>query len=136
MKNFLVLAALLSVSTLCLAVQLPKLQTSNFRYVVHKDSKMMPTPLPDGVSLEKGNNCVGILYFAGRLYVGWRSAPSHFASPRTKIYIISSANNGTLSWDLENVIEIGSDMREPYFFVIKSELYFTFFQAGTTWYEF
>lgn len=33
--------------------------------------------------------------FDGKLFVGWRSAPTHFASKQTKIFIMSSKNNGT-----------------------------------------
>jgi len=74
-------------------------------------------PLPFGVEVQTSNNCLGIIYFEGRLFLGWRSAPFHFASPLTKIYIISSENNGTKSWDLEYILFMGSDMREPFFVI-------------------
>ncbi len=90
---------------------------------------MLRTPLPPGVEVQRGNNCVGIAYFEGRLFVAWRSAPSHFASADAKIYIMSSQNNGTISWELEKTIYMQSDLREPNFLVSEDEetLDFTFF---------
>lgn len=61
------------------------------------------------------------------MYFAWRTAPFHFASPKVNIYIISSADNGTLSWDFEHKIELGTDMREPYFVVVDNVLHFSFF---------
>jgi len=59
--------------------------------------------------------------------MGFRSAPFHFASKNTHIYIISSADNGTNSWDLEHEIYLESDMREPYLFEYNGTLHFSYF---------
>lgn len=38
---------------------------------------------------------------------------------------------GTQDWQFEYTVFLGSDMREPNFYVQNSSLYFSFFQAGT-----
>jgi hypothetical protein len=59
------------------------------------------SPLPPGIDIMSSNNCLSITQYDGKLFVGWRSAPTHFASKKTKIFIMSSTNNGT-SWTKEN----------------------------------
>jgi hypothetical protein len=48
--------------------------------------------------------------FDGLLFIGWRSAPFHFASTQTSIYIMSSPDMGQ-TWQFENKIHLGSDAR-------------------------
>lgn len=77
-----------------------------FRYIISSDPSELSVKLPPEVKLEQANNNVGIVYYEGRLYVGWRTAPFHFASKNTRMYIISSPNNGTRSWDFEKEIDL------------------------------
>jgi hypothetical protein len=67
-------------------------------------------PLPAGIDPLESNNCVGIHVFDGLLFIGWRSAPFHFASTQTSIYIMSSPDMGQ-TWQFENKIHLGSDAR-------------------------
>ena len=39
-------------------------------------------------------------------------------------------------WEVEHVLQIGYDMREPYFISVGEKLYFFFFKAGTNPIEF
>src|SRR3989338_3220796 len=91
----------------------PKL--TGFRTIVSHDSKQLNVQLPTTIKPDKSNNCVGITEYKGRLFVGWRSAPSHFASYTTKIFIMSSDNLGEKNWVHEHTLELGYDIREPYF---------------------
>jgi len=75
------------------------------------------------------NNNVSIQSFDGRLFVSWRTAPTHFASEETKLQIVSSTDNGT-SWDYEATFAMGTDLREPLLYQLNGRLFFTFFQAG------
>jgi hypothetical protein len=52
--------------------------------------------LPAEVEPMAANNNVDIAFHRGRLYLAWRSAPSHFASKAVKIYIVSCADWGGL----------------------------------------
>jgi hypothetical protein len=102
-----------------------------FRTIVSHDPKNLTVQLPSTIKPNKSNNCVGITEYKGRFYVGWRSAPSHFASSTTKIYIMSSDNMGEKNWVHEHTIELGIDIREPFFVPLGDRLMFSFFSAGT-----
>ncbi len=77
-----------------------------------------------------------MVYFEDRLFLAFRTAPYHFASNKVKIYIISSKDNATKSWDFEHEIFLDSDMREPFLFVFNNTLHFSFFEAGTNFFYF
>ena len=50
----------------------------------------------------------------------------HFASKKTKIYIMSSKDDG-ITWVKENEIELGSDAREPFLLEVGGKFFFYFF---------
>ncbi len=93
--------------------------------------QVAPGPaLPPEVQCMDSNNNLDIVRFDGRLFFGFRTAPNHFAGTKTRLYVVSSADEGE-SWDYEAEVYLGSDMREPRFLVLKGEkLMFYFFQAG------
>ncbi len=85
--------------------------------------------LPAEVEPLASNANVDIQRHAGRLFLAWRSAPFHFASTETRMYVVSSTDEGR-SWDFENEIRIGADMREPRFLSYRGRLQLFFFEAG------
>jgi hypothetical protein len=95
------------------------------RFVV--PSAALPEETADP-SLPSHNNCA-ICFHEGRLFLAWRTAVTHFASPGAKMFLVSSGDLG-LSWSYESKIEMGSDVREPSFVSIGGKLVFYFFQAG------
>ncbi len=95
------------------------------RWVVPSDA------LPDTVQPQAANNNVGIGLFEDRLFVGFRSSEMHFASRNTVMYIVSSTDMGE-TWEHELTIALGTDVREPFFYVFDGVLYFTFFEAGSS----
>ncbi len=83
------------------------------------------------IEMEIANNCIGIINYNNLLYAGWRSAPFHFASNLTQMFIASSADAGQ-TWSVEKTIYIASDVREPFFVrTPDGGLLFSFFEAGT-----
>jgi len=68
-------------------------------------------------------------HIQNRLFIGFRTAPFHFASETTEMYILSSTDMGQ-SWDYETSIKLGYDVREPYFINFNNTLIFSFFEAG------
>ena len=86
--------------------------------------------LPDEVVPMASNNNVDIEFFKGRLYMAWRSAPTHFASEETQMLVISSGDDGE-TWRFETAVALGSDVREPRLFTVGSTLHLMFFQGGT-----
>lgn len=88
-------------------------------------------PAVDGVKPMAANNNVDIVLHGGRLFMAWRSAETHFASPNTKMFIVSSADMGR-AWQHEQTIALGADLREPRFLSTGSRLLFHLFEGGTT----
>lgn len=90
---------------------------------------LAPAPgLPPGLPLQRANNNVDIACHAGRWFLAFRTAPTHFASPDTRLIIVSSTDRE--KWEYESVIQMNSDAREPRLLVFKDKLFFYFFQAG------
>jgi hypothetical protein len=85
--------------------------------------------LPEGVNPQKSNNNVSITIFNHRLFLAFRTGPTHFASKKTGIYIISSADGK--EWRKEKEIFNGQDFREPFLVPIDGKLHFYTFGAGT-----
>lgn len=100
-------------------------ELSPVRWIVPADN------LPEQVEIGNSNNNVDIIFFEGRLFFAWRTAPNHFASPQVRMYIMSSADDGK-TWRFEHEIAIHRDVREPRFVSIGGELIFYYSQLGST----
>ena len=85
--------------------------------------------MPSSVIPQKANNNIDLVKFGNRYYMSFRTAPSHFASKKTQLYILSSLDME--NWEQEKEIFLGADMREPRFLVYHDTLYFYFFEGGT-----
>lgn len=68
----------------------------------------LPQPLVLGAS---NNNLDAVRHSDGYVYLAFRTAPHHFASPDTLIYVIRSRDE--VNWDLEAKFHLGTDLREP-----------------------
>jgi len=67
----------------------------------------------------RANNNLDVLDHGGRRYLAWRTAPIHFASPRTYLHVVSSGDRGA-TWQPETTVDLGRDVREPRFFACKA----------------
>ncbi len=85
--------------------------------------------LPGEAPTQAANNNVSITLFEDRLFMGWRTAPSHFASEHTRMHVVSSPDLGE-SWDHEASFQMGTDLREPLLYEAGGQLLFSFFEAG------
>lgn len=91
--------------------------------------QVVPGPgLPPEVKCMGSNNNLDLVRFQDRLFLAFRTAPTHFASAKTRLYIVSSVDEK--KWDYEAEVWLGSDMREPRFLAIGDKLMFYFFEAG------
>ena len=97
------------------------------RFVVPSDGNPVLT--------NAANNNVAIELYDGRLFLAWRTAPTHFASADAELHVVSSADNGA-TWVSEHDVALGSDVREPNLYVLAGTLWLTFFEAGTDPYAF
>lgn len=90
--------------------------------------------LPDQVKTRHSNNNLDVIEFEGRYYVGFRTAPNHFASKKTKLYVLSTTDFTNWTYELEVFKE--SDLREPRFYQRNDTLFFMFFNGGKNKFKF
>lgn len=64
----------------------------------------------------------------GRLFFAFRTAPDHFASSATVMYVVSSPDLG--SWRFEGAFSMNTDLREPQLVSIGGKLLFYFVMLG------
>ena len=83
---------------------------------------------PAGVVTQTSNNNLDIVTFEGRYYLAFRTAPTHFASEKTEMYVVSSEDQET--WHLETKIAWGTDLREPRFLAYDGKLLLYFAKLG------
>ena len=87
------------------------------------------TGLPDSITPLASNNNVDIHLFDGRLFMAWRSAPTHFASSDSVMWVASSKDMGK-TWQFEAEYTVNADLREPRFLSMNNRLQLSFFEAG------
>lgn len=117
----------------CFFLWIPKLFAGNFSYTELK--QVIPNEfLPKEVKALNANNNLDAICYQDEYYLAFRTAPSHFASKKAKIYIIKSPDN--INWHFEDSIVLHTDLRECRFFELNGKLFMCFFKAGTKWYKF
>lgn len=90
--------------------------------------------LPLEVKTRNANNNLDIIQFKDRYYVAFRTAPSHFASSKAAIYIVSTTD--FQNWQFEKHIYLKSDVREPRLYKNDDTLFFMFFKGGKNMFKF
>ena len=108
----------------------------DYRPVLSLPRWVVPSPnLPAEVEVQPSNNNLAIAIHDGRLFFAWRSAPSHFASDRTRLNVVSSADFGH-SWTFETRVALGKDIREPFLLSVGPRLFLYFAELGDKSYAF
>lgn len=90
--------------------------------------------LPEQCKIQHSNNNLDLVKYKGRYYLAFRTAPTHFASKKTVMYILSSADMET--WSYETEIAVGYDVREPRFAIYKDTLNLYYFEGGKDKFKF
>lgn len=90
--------------------------------------------LPPEVQSQRSNNNVSITIFENRLFLAYRTSLTHFASKKTKLYVISSLNG--IDWEFEAEVSNQTDLREPQLMVLDHQLHFFFFEGGSNPFKF
>lgn len=80
------------------------------------------------VTLGDANNNLDVTQHDGRFYLAFRTAPTHFASPDVRLYVVSSADEH--HWRYETVVSLGRDLREPRLLSWNGELHLYFAVLG------
>ncbi|UJR85880.1 hypothetical protein [Sandaracinus amylolyticus] len=101
-------------------------------------SRIVPSEgLPAETAAMHSNNNLDVVRFEGRVYLAWRTAPDHFASPEARIHVVSSEDERT--WRHEASFHVGSDLREPRFLVLPgtpARLFLYVTRLGTSRFDF
>lgn len=90
--------------------------------------------LPTNIKIQHSNNNLDLAYFNERFYFAFRTAPTHFASKKTRIYVVSSSDRK--NWELETEIHLDKDLREPRFVTFRDSLFLFFFMGGSNPFKF
>lgn len=90
----------------------------------------LPAEAPPGNS----NNNLDVVRHEGRVYLAWRTAPDHFASAATRIFVVSSADER--SWRFESSLSLDTDLREPRFLSFGGRLLLYVSRLGTNAFSF
>lgn len=86
--------------------------------------------LPSEVTVQPSANNLDIVEHNGAFYFAFRTAPSHFASAETTLYILRSDDR--ITWTHESTIFMETDLREPRFLSAGDELQLFFAKLGTS----
>jgi hypothetical protein len=107
-----------------------------YRIVVSDPVPVVPSPtLPPGLDLKRSNNNLAIALHDGRLFLAFRTAPIHFASPNARLVVLSSPDLGR-TWALETTIATGRDLREPFLLEVGGHLRLYFVELNERFYRF
>jgi hypothetical protein len=85
--------------------------------------------LPSRARTQEANNNLDVVSHKCRVFLAFRTAPSHFASAETRLYIVSSADQQT--WRFEGGFHLQTDLREPRFLSYQGQLFLYFGVLGT-----
>ncbi len=86
--------------------------------------------LPPEVTVQPSANNLDVIDVDGTIFFAFRTAPSHFASEDTHIYVLRS-DDGT-TWSHEATFFLGTDLREPRFLETDQGLRLHFARLGTS----
>lgn len=92
--------------------------------------RLVPGPASAGVDCLPANNNLDLVRSGGRLWLAWRTAPTHFASARARLEV-ASAPGIDGPWRHETTISLGADLREPRWVDAGDGLQLWFMELGT-----
>ncbi|MBX7194357.1 MAG: hypothetical protein K1X94_20040 [Sandaracinaceae bacterium] len=85
--------------------------------------------LPAEAMAQTSNNNLDVIRFEGRVYLAFRTGPSHYASPEVRLHLVSSADE--ITWDFERSFMRATDLREPRFLEVNGRLFLYMAELGT-----
>jgi len=101
-----------------------------YRVTVSSPVPVVPSAgLPGDLALHQSNNNLSIALHHRRLFLAFRTAPTHFASAGARLLVLSSADLGG-SWTREAEIATGRDLREPFLLEVNGRLQLYFVELG------
>jgi hypothetical protein len=90
----------------------PPVEPGPHRVSLVSTRRVVPSEGLDPASeVQTANNNLDVVRHEGRVYLAWRTAPSHFASSEVVLNVASSEDER--SWKKEVSFRVGHDLREP-----------------------
>jgi hypothetical protein len=92
--------------------------------------RIVPGPgLPVEAPAQTSNNNLDVIRFEGRVYLAFRTGPSHFASPEVRLHLVSSDDEVT--WRYERSYARTTDLREPRLLAVGGRLFLYLAELGS-----
>lgn len=105
------------------------------RVEVSSTDRVVPSRgLPAEARVQTANNNLDVVRHEGRVYLAFRSAPSHFAGTETSIEVVSSEDEK--HWRFEGHFAPGYDLREPRFLTLGKRLFLYVSRLGENPFDF
>lgn len=102
------------------------------RMVISDFRQVVPGPgMPAGFIPQRSTNNVDLIRVDDTIFMAFRTAPTHFPSPDTYIYVMRSEDMGN-TWQQESMFHMGVDLREPRFLYFDRTLFLYFFTGGNS----
>lgn len=96
---------------------------------------VVPSPrMPAAVVSQDAHNNLDIALHNERLFFVFRTAPSHFASPETRLYVVSTEDH--LEWRFEGEFFESRDLREPRLLSFGGQLLLFYARLGESRFDF
>jgi len=90
--------------------------------VITNVAQVVPSEgLPAQVIVQPSANTLDLAEHEGRLFLAFRTAPNHFANDQTRIYVVSTTDEQT--WTFEAEFFLGTDLREPRLLAFEGRLF-------------
>ncbi len=102
---------------------------------VQRRIQLVPGPASAGVTPLRSNNNLDVTHWHDRYWLAWRTAPTHFASPKAR-FEVSSAESLDGPWRHEATFSVGADLREPNLVDIDDRLHLYVMELGTNPFRF
>lgn len=125
MKCYLFSAVLFFLTPILFA---QKITTSEWKQLIPS------ADIPVNIKCRNSNNNLDLVQYNGKYYCAFRTAPTHFASKKARLYVISTEDFKT--WKYETEFFVNADLREPRFAVFNQRLHLYFFEGGTKMFKF
>jgi hypothetical protein len=93
-------------------------------------TQLVPGPASTGTTPLRANNNLDAIHWQGRIWLAWRTAPTHFASKDAR-YEIASAPSLDGPWRHETTFAVGADVREGCFVEWDGRLHLYVMELGT-----
>jgi hypothetical protein len=90
--------------------------------------------LPADVQTQNANNNLDVVRHDGRVFLAFRTGPTHFASPNVVMYVVSSEDQ--TNWIFEAKFARGTDLREPRFLSLNGKLFLYMAVLGANQFDF